>query len=73
MVGTCRGEHERVLTEFRAGQFGEHERDLMVDGLMSRFLLSLDDGPEDKPAPPKPAGPKADSFAAHIAGKRKPD
>jgi hypothetical protein len=72
MVGTCREEHERVLAEFRAGQFGEHERDLMVDGLMARFLLSLDDGPEDKPDAAKPAAPKADSFAAHVAGKQKP-
>ncbi|MCA9575921.1 MAG: hypothetical protein H6726_07015 [Sandaracinaceae bacterium] len=74
LVGGCRTEHERVLSEFRAGQFAEHERDLMIDGLMSRFLLALDDGPEDKRErgkPAAPAGPKADSFAAHVAEKRK--
>lgn len=74
LVTTCRADHERVLAEFRAGQFAAEQRDLMVDGLMARFLLALDDGPEDKPAqdaPAKPAGPKADSFAAHVAGKRK--
>jgi hypothetical protein len=63
------------LAEFRAGQFGTHERDLMVDGLMGRFLLALDDGPEDKPeasrAAQPPPGPKAGSFAEHLAGKRK--
>jgi hypothetical protein len=47
----------------------------MVDGLMGRFLLALDDGPEDKPeasrAAQPPPGPKAGSFAEHLAGKRK--
>ena len=74
LVVSYRSDHERVLAEFRAGQFGTHERDLMVDGLMGRFLLALDDGPEDKPEAPRevpPAGPKAGSFAEHLASKRK--
>jgi hypothetical protein len=75
LVVAYRTDHERVLAEFRAGQFGTHERDLMVDGLMGRFLLALDDGPEDKPeasrAAEPPPGPKAGSFAEHLAGKRK--
>ncbi len=74
MVGTYRSEHERILSEFRAGQFGESERGLMVDGLLARFLTALDDGPEDQKASdaasaaPKPA---SGSFAAHVAEKQK--
>ena len=80
LVAAYAKNHDRVwakqerIRELVGGCRTEHERDLMIDGLMSRFLLALDDGPEDKRErgkPAAPAGPKADSFAAHVAEKRK--
>ena len=39
LVGGCRTEHERVLSEFRAGQFAEHERGTLADGMLADIAI----------------------------------
>ncbi len=68
LVPDYRERHEKILSQHADGTFSGDQRDLMVDGLLSRFLGELDNGPEDEPEP-KEAKAEASGFAAHVRKK----
>lgn len=51
LVKVYRREHEQIRGGFVEGQYDERRRDLMIDGLLARFLDELDAAPtSDEPA-----------------------
>lgn len=46
LIDTYRGKHQGIRGKFVEGIVGEEERDLMLDGLLQRFLNDLDREPD---------------------------
>ena len=67
LIEGYRPEHERVWGEHAAGKIRDDQRDLMMDGLVSRFLEDLDTTLDSAEEPPQAPSPALDSFAAHVA------
>ena len=59
--------YDALKRDAKTGVISNDHRDLMIDGLMSRFLTELDSGPEDEPEVDDEDGPETGSFAAHVA------
>lgn len=53
LIGAYRVKHQQVRAKYVDGNLDEDERDLMVDGLLRRFLDEIDDMP-DLPEKPRP-------------------
>ena len=53
LIGQYRVKHKQVRTKFVDGDLDEDERDLMVDGLLRRFLEQVDEKPDLEEADPR--------------------
>jgi hypothetical protein len=50
MIGDYRVKYDRIRADWLEGTIVEEHRDLMIDGLLNRFLEDIDDHPETPPA-----------------------
>ena len=62
-------DYEERYDDLREREVDEDDRDLMMEGLLGRFLDELDRAPSDEEVEEEPEEPK-DSFAAHVSRKR---
>ena len=68
VIATYRPEVEALLGSGRAGSLTDDQVELMVEGLLGRFLHEVEPSEADREAP---AGPGPDeTFAAHVAKNR---
>ncbi len=78
MVDAYRGQYETVHRDRSNGTLTDDQRDLMIDGLMGRFLLDLDRDPAEDGGPAEhrdPAGssPRRGTFSEHVHQRRQDD
>lgn len=68
LVKSYEAKYDAIAEQHRAGTLGDEPRDLMMDGLMSRFLDELDavPEPEAKEDPVAKAKAETEGFAAHV-------
>ncbi|HJL17492.1 MAG TPA: hypothetical protein RMH99_17615 [Sandaracinaceae bacterium LLY-WYZ-13_1] len=61
LIGSYRVKHQQVRAKYVDGNLDEDERDLMIDGLLRRFLDDVDELPPGFDAPPEePDEPEED-------------
>jgi len=61
LIEEQRGHYNEIRGDFLEGNLREGQRDLMIDGLMSRFLAKLDEEPEEPTAAADADGEEADA------------
>jgi len=69
LLADYRPEYEVIARDFREGLLRDGQRDLMMEGLVGRFLMDLDRDPEISGV--APAEPTPGSFAAHVARRER--
>ena len=65
--------YEALREQHASGDFDDDQRDLMMEGLMARFLDELDTVPDDEGDDEEEAAEEQRSFAAHVARRREAD
>ncbi len=69
LIGAYRPEVEGALESGRRGALTDDQLDLMLEGLVGRFLAEVGELRLEEP-PTGPEGPSDQSFAAHVAKQR---
>ncbi len=60
---------EALRAQYDSGDIDRSQRDLMMEGLMGRFLDQLDEAPPQDAAPAEEVVEDTSSFASHVARK----